>query len=156
VWNPVVPRSVLPAVFTGQQDTQLVQDGAICVRGHCGAEIQLVACGAVQLQQVLKASDRLKQQRVAHSVVYLLEPARFRQPRDRWDVAAMAEDSVSQALFPQRVEYRAILAHFRAGLIRATCRRPDKGPEHSRALGYNSRGGCLGPDQLLFVNRSAW
>ena len=156
VWNPVVPRSVLPAVFTGQQATQLVQDGAICVRGHCGAEIQLVACGAVQLQQVLKASDRLKQQRVAHSVVYLLEPARFRQPRDRWEAAAMADESVIQALFPQRVQYRVILAHCRAELLLATCRRLDKGPEHCRALGYINRGGGLGPEELLFVNRSTW
>lgn len=156
IWNLVVAHSVMPLVFNGRQATRLVEDGAACIRGHCGAELQLVACGAAQLQQVLIASDRLRQQRVAHSVIYLLEPGRFRQPRDRWETEAMASDEVRAALFPQRVRYRIFLTHTRPEVLLATCRLLDLGVQRTRALGYINRGGTLDQNALLFVNRSTW
>lgn len=156
VWNLVVSRTVMPAFFSPRQATQLVQDGAVCVRGHCGAELQLVACGALQLQQMLKASDRLRQQRVSHSLVYLLEPGRFRQPRDRWEAEVVADPAVLQALFPARVRYRLLLTHGRAEPLLACCRLLDLGPQRTRALGYINRGGTLDSETLLFVNACSW
>ncbi len=156
VWNLVVTRSVMPQFFSARQATQLVQDGAVCLRGHCGAELQLVACGAVQLQQMLKASDRLRQQRVAHSLIYLLEPGRFRQARDRWEKAALADPAVVRALFPARVRYRVFLTHGRGEVLLATCRQLDLGAQRTRALGYINRGGTLDTQSLLFVNGCTW
>ncbi|MFY9179189.1 MAG: xylulose 5-phosphate 3-epimerase [Venatoribacter sp.] len=156
VWNLVVPRTVQPMFFTGKQATQLMQDGAICVRGNCAAELQLVACGAVQLEQILKASDRLRQQRVSHSVIYLLEPGRFRVPRDAWEEQAMVDEAVLQTLFPARVQYRVFLTHIRAEIMLAVCRRLDLGPQRTRALGFMNRGGTLGTGELLFINKSTW
>jgi len=156
VWNLVVPQSKQPVYFTGQQATQLVQDGAICVRGHCGAELQLVATGSVQLQQALKASDRLRQQRVSHSVIYLLEPSRFRTARDEWEKSVMADPAVVEALFPKRVQYRVFLVHFRPELINALCRPLDLGPQRSSALGFINRGGTLDTGAMLFTNKCTW
>src|SRR5690606_41741614 len=92
VWNLVVPKSVVSTVFDGKQAAALVRDGAICVRGHCGADLQLVACGAFQLQQALKASDRLQQRGVAHSLIYLLEPGRFGIARDAHEAEIRSEE----------------------------------------------------------------
>lgn len=156
IWNLVTPRKVQPVVFTGQQATQLVKDGAICVRGHCGAEIQLVATGAIQLQQALRASDRLKQQRVSHSVVYMLEPGRFRQPRDNWEAEITVDDVVHQALFPKRVQYRLFLTHTRPEMLLAVCRPLDLGPKNTVALGFNNQGGNLNEGEMLFANRCTW
>lgn len=156
VWNLVVPHAKNPVYFSGKQATQLVQDGAICVRGHCGAELQLVATGAVQLEQVLKASDRLRQQRVAHSVIYLLEPARFRTPRDEMESRVMADSTVVDALFPARVQYRVFLVHFRPELINALCRPLDLGPQRSSALGFINKGGTLDTGAMLFTNQCTW
>lgn len=156
VWNLVVPRKVQPLFFTGQQATQLVQDGAICVRGHCGAEIQIVAVGATQLQQALRASDRLKQQRVSHSVVYLLEPGRFRQARDSWEAEMVVDDVVRKALFPDRVQYRLFIGHIRPELLLGVCRPLDLGPNNTVALGFINHGGTLGEGEMLFVNRCTW
>ncbi|WP_430461123.1 xylulose 5-phosphate 3-epimerase [Thalassolituus sp. LLYu03] len=156
VWNMVVARSCMPAFFNAHQAQQLVQDGAVCVRGHCGAEIQLVACGAVQLKQMLKASDRLRQQRVAHSLMYVLEPGRFRSARDVWEGDIVADTAVLQALFPARVQYRVFLVHTRSEAFLAVCRQLDLGPQKTRALGYINRGGTLGCEELLFVNRCTW
>ncbi len=156
IWNLVVPRSVQPVFFNRQQATQLVQDGALCVRGHCGSELQLVATGAVQLAQLLKASDRLRQQRVAHSLIYLLEPGRFREARDHWETEVLAEDSVVEALFPARVRYRLFVVHCRPELVLASCRKLDLGPQRTRALGYINHGATLDTAELLFANKCTW
>lgn len=156
IWNLVVPRKVQPLFFNSQQATQLVQDGAICVRGHCGAEIQLVANGAAQLRQALIASDRLRQQRVAHSVVYLLEPGRFRAARDQWEEEIVADEMVRDALFPQRVQYRVFLTHVRPELLLGVCRPLDLGVNNCSALGFINQGGTLAEGEMLYVNRCTW
>lgn len=156
VWNLVVPKSVVPYQFDAQQSVKLVEDGAVCVRGHCGAALQMVACGAYQLQQALKASDRLREHNVAHSVIYLLEPGRFRIPRDEYEAAAMASDDVVSALFPSSVQYRVFVTHTRPEVILGHARRLDLGPEKTLALGYVNQGGTLDTEGLMFANRCTW
>jgi phosphoketolase len=118
--------------------------------------LQLVATGAVQLAQLLKASDRLRQQRVAHSLIYLLEPGRFREARDHWEAEVLAEDSVVAALFPARVRYRLFVVHCRPELVLASCRKLDLGPQRTRALGYINHGATLDSAELLFANKCTW
>ncbi|ASP40771.1 xylulose 5-phosphate 3-epimerase [Bacterioplanes sanyensis] len=156
VWNLVVPKSSQPYVFDARQAEALVQDGAICVRGNCAAELQLVACGAYQLQQALLASDRLRQREVAHSVIYLLEPGRFRTPRDEYEAAVLAPDSVCESLFPNRVQQRVFLSHMRPEVLLGHARLLDLGPAHTIALGYVNQGGTLDTDGMLFANRCTW
>ncbi len=156
IWNMVVPKSVMPTVFDGKQAAMLVQDGAICVRGNCAAELQLVACGAFQLQQALKASDRLKEKGVAHSLIYLLEPGRFRSPRDEYEAAVQADPSVLDALFPARVQQRVFLTHTRPEVLLGHARMLDLGPKRTVALGYVNQGGTLDTEALLFANRCTW
>ncbi|UZK03005.1 xylulose 5-phosphate 3-epimerase [Venatoribacter cucullus] len=156
VWNLVVPKSVVPTVFDGKQAAALVRDGAICVRGHCGADLQLVACGAFQLQQALKASDRLQQRGVAHSLIYLLEPGRFRIARDAHEAEIMADASVLESLFPARVQGRVLLTHTRPEVLLGHARLLDLGPARTVALGYVNQGGTLDTEGLLFANHCTW
>ncbi|MFC3678862.1 phosphoketolase family protein [Bacterioplanoides pacificum] len=156
IWNLVVPKSVMATVFDARQAEALVQDGAICVRGHCGSELQLVACGAFQLQQALKASDRLKEKGVAHSLIYLLEPGRFRTPRDGYEAEMQASESVMEALFPARVQQRVLLTHTRPEVLLGHARMLDLGPQRCVALGYVNQGGTLDAEGLLFANRCTW
>ncbi|QQD20870.1 xylulose 5-phosphate 3-epimerase [Oceanospirillaceae bacterium ASx5O] len=156
VWNLVVPKSVVPTVFDGKQAAALVRDGAICVRGHCGADLQLVACGAFQLQQALKASDRLQQRGVAHSLIYLLEPGRFRIARDAHEAEIMADASVLESLFPARVQGRVLLTHTRPEVLLGHARLLDLGPARTVALGYVNQGGTLDTEALLFANHCTW
>ncbi|QQD23577.1 xylulose 5-phosphate 3-epimerase [Venatoribacter cucullus] len=156
VWNLVVPKSVVPTVLDGKQAAALVRDGAICVRGHCGADLQLVACGAFQLQQALKASDRLQQRGVAHSLIYLLEPGRFRIARDAHEAEIMADASVLESLFPARVQGRVLLTHTRPEVLLGHARLLDLGPARTVALGYVNQGGTLDTEALLFANHCTW
>lgn len=156
VWNLVVPKSVMPAVFSAQQSAQLVRDGALCVVGHCGAPLQLVACGAFQLQQALRASERLQERGVSHSLVYVLEPGRFRLPRDGYEAEVMADEEVTTSLFPHTVQARIILSHIRPEVFLGHARSLDLGPRRCVALGYVNQGGTLDSDGLLFANRCTW
>lgn len=156
IWNLVVPKSTMPAVFSGKQAATLQQDGAIGVRGHCAAPLQIVACGAFQLQQALRASERLKERDVAHSVVYVLEPGRFRQPRDADEAASMADNSVIESLFPSRIQARVILTHTRPEPLLGHARLLDLGVHKTRALGYINQGGTLDAEGLQFANHCTW
>lgn len=156
IWNLVVPKSSLPVLFDGKQAAALVQDGAICVRGNCASELQLVACGSFQLVQALKASDRLKAMGVSHSVIYLLEPGRFRVPRDDYEAAIQADPSVLESLFPARVQQRVFLTHTRPEVLLGHTRMLDLGPQRTVALGYVNQGGTLDTEALLFANRCTW
>ena len=156
IWNLVVPKSTMPAVFDGKQAAALVQDGAICVRGNCASDLQLVACGAFQLQQALKASDRLKEKGVAHSLIYLLEPGRFRIARDEFEQNIQADPQVLDSLFPARVQQRVFMVHTRPEVILGHCRMLDLGPQRTVALGYVNQGGTLDTEGLLFANRCTW
>jgi len=156
VWNLVVPKSVMPKQLDAQQSVKLVEDGAICLRGHCGAALQLVACGAFQLEQALLASDRLRERGVSHSLIYLLEPGRFRVPRDEYEAQAMASDDVMSVLFPSSVQYRVFLTHTRPEVLLAHARMLDLGPARTIALGYINQGGTLDSAGLQFANRVTW
>ena len=66
-------------LLTPEQAEQLARHGALCLSGNCAADIQLVACGGFALQDARALSKSLKKDGVAHSLVYVLEPARLLQ-----------------------------------------------------------------------------
>jgi len=50
----------------------------------------LIANGSYQLEQVLRAGQRLQEAEMGYRIVYLQEPGRFRAPRDRWELESLA------------------------------------------------------------------
>lgn len=156
VWNVIAAKAVLPVLLNPEQAQQLVDQGAICLRGNCNADIQLVAIGSYQLQQALLLSDRLSKLEQAHSVVYLLEPGRFREPRDIWEQEIQADKQLSESLFPDRVQQRLFFCHGHGEAVLACCRPLDLGPKKTSALGYINQGGTLDSEGMLFANKCTW
>ncbi len=95
-----LPDAELP-VLSSEQAGELVRYGAVCLSGNCAAELQLVASGGFALQDAQALSQRLKQDGVAHSLVYVLEPARLPQWLGLQDGGA--------SLFPEQVRQRWLM-----------------------------------------------
>lgn len=154
-WAMVVPKRPVPLHFTVDEAARLVHEGAIAVRVAPQARILLVAIGAYQLAEALKAADRLAQRGVAAAVAYIIEPGRFRLPRDEREAAhGSPADLVS--LFPQTQDARVILTHTRPEPMVGLLRRLDTGAQKTRVLGFLSRGGTLDVGGMLFANHTTW
>lgn len=160
IWTLVVPKAdVIPDLFTPEEARRLVIDGGLRLEwaGHQReqARLILVAVGAYQLLDVLKASRRLAERPIAHAVVYLLEPGRFRAPRSISEQAHQASSDVIARLFPAKVAPRLFVTHTRPEAILGLL-----GPLHTGAatvgLGYTNHGGTLSTQGMAFVNRCSW
>ncbi len=148
----VVPKNELPALLTPTQAQELAAQGVLCVQGNAAAPLQIFAIGAYQMQQALIAARRLQDHGVEVSVWALLEPGKFRQPRDRWEQSycAKALDRIPAAA------NRLFFCHTRPEIILGTLRALDLGPAHTRALGYRNCGGTLDTFGMLFANGCTW
>jgi phosphoketolase len=148
----VVPKNELPVLITPTQAQELTTNGVLCVYGENTASLQLFAIGAYQLQQALLTAKRLEESGVAVSVWALLEPGKFRQPRDHWErsYCADAPDKIPAA------GNRLFFCHTRPEIMLGTLRNLDLGPAHTRALGYRNCGGTLDTFGMLFANRCTW
>jgi phosphoketolase len=160
-WTLVVPKApVIPDLFTAAEAAQLLQQGAMRLdwAGYDGPAAQLVltAIGAYQLGEVVKASVRLAERQVPHSVVYMLEPGRFRTPRSERERAHAAPEALVADLYPDLAEGRLFVTHTRPGPILGALQPLNTGPGRTAALGFINRGGTLTVDGLLFINRSSW
>jgi phosphoketolase len=156
IWNLVVAKSKVPVMLTPEQAQNLVEQGAICLRGHCQAEVQLIAVGSYQLQQALLLSDRFIKHNQAHSLIYMLEPGRFRYARDEWEQDQQADNKLQQALFSVKIQQRLFFFHGHGEAILACCRPLDLGPARTLALGYINQGGTLDSEGMLFANKCTW
>ncbi len=158
LWALVVPKRPVPSLLNRAQSRKLVADGALRLVGT-GADderLVLVAIGAYQLGEVLRASRRLSQRKVPHSVIVLLEPGRFRSPRDDMEAGATLPDTALAELFPEHSKVRIVLSHTRSELIAGVLRRIDTGRHHTRLLGFSNRGGTLDTFGMLYANRCTW
>ncbi len=158
IWSLVVPKRDLPVYCGRQQAQQLVNEGGLTLRdaGDDDGKLLLIAVGAYQLQEALRAADRLRARGAAHRVVYLFEPGRFRIPRDEREAAHAASAELRERLFPAAVKARVILTHTRPEPLLGALRPLDSGPVTTRALGYINRGGTLDVGGMLFANRCTW
>jgi phosphoketolase len=158
VWTMVVPKKTLPDRFSPDQARELVATGAVRLRGTGGEEEKaiLTAVGAYQLTEAIKASDRLRERGVGHAVVYLLEPGRFREPRDGGEAGRTVSTGVRERLFPSHSDGRVFISHTRPEPLLGTIRPLDTGRDRTRALGFINRGGTLDVAGMLFANRSTW
>lgn len=160
LWTIVAAKAdVIPDLFTGEEARSTVRDGGLRLdwAGYetDSARIILAAVGAYQLMDVLNASRRLAERRIAHAVVYLLEPGRFRAPRSRAEQAHQASSDVPARLFPVTVPARLFVTHTRPETILGLL-----GPLHTgvqtAGLGYTNHGGTLSTQGMAFVNRCSW
>lgn len=160
IWTLVVPKAdVIPDRFTPEEARRLVKDGGLRLEWagyqHDQARIILTAVGAYQLMDVLQASRRLAERPIAHAVVYLLEPGRFRAPRSIAEQAHQASPDVIARLFPTKVAPRLFVTHTRPETILGLV-----SPLHTGSatvgLGYTNHGGTLSTQGMAFVNRCSW
>jgi phosphoketolase len=152
----VVPKRPVAQVLTTAQANELAAEGALRLTGNPhGADLLLVATGAYQLHEVLRAQERLLARDVTTTVVYLGEPARFRTPRDADEAAYVQSSAALHGLFPRTMP-RVFLTHTRPEPFLGALRRLDTGPATTAALGFINRGGTLDVPGLLFANRSTW
>jgi phosphoketolase len=85
----------------------------------------------------------------------MLEPGKFRVPRDAIEAAFVASDDQIAELFPAKVP-RVIVTHTRPEPMAGVLRRLDSGPQETRYLGFRNRGGTLDTAGLLFANGATW
>jgi phosphoketolase len=160
IWTLVVPKAAaIPDLFTADEARTLLRQGAMRLdwAGHAASEARVIltAVGAYQLMEVLKASDRLTARGLSHTVVYMLEPGRFRVARSPREQHHLAASDVVERLYPSAVEARVFVTHARAEPLVGTLRPLHTGAR-TVALGFANQGGTLSVDGMLFVNGQTW
>jgi phosphoketolase len=160
LWTLVVPKaSVIPDLFTLDEASALVRDGAAPLP-WAGfrperARLVLTAVGAYQLVEALRASERLAAREVEHTVVAMLEPGRFRAPRDARERDHLAPPEVVERCYPAGVPARIFLTHTRPESVLGALGPLHTGPA-TVGLGFTNQGGTLSIEGMLFVNRAGW
>ena len=152
----VVSKREVQQYLDGAQAEALVEQGAVHVVGDpSNAGLQLIAIGAYQLEEALKAQAALERAGHVVCVTVIIEPGRLRIPRDELENAFVLDDATLNRLFPPGMP-RVILTHTRPEPMLGILRRIDSGPAKTRALGYISRGGTLDVPGMLRANRCTW
>ena len=157
IWTVIVPKQdPVPVLFTPEEAAQLLAQGALRLdwAGHAQEEQRLVltAVGAYQLEEVLKASFRLAERNVPHSVVYMIEPGKFRRPRSRGEQAHLAPAALTAELYPDSAPSRVFVTHTRPEPLLGALQPLWTGGDRTGALGFVNHGGTLNVSGLLSVN----
>ena len=150
----VIPKQDIPAVMTAVQAQQLSHEGAVVLEEPQGASVDLIAVGAYQLHEMRRAFDRLKQKGYAARLIYVQEPARFREGRDSWENQILHPAPLD--VFPATQKARIWLVHGRPEVLQGMLRPIDLGPERSIFMGYRNRGGTLDVHGLMYANKCTW
>ena len=154
----VIAKRDRPTLFDQREAELLARQGAVVVEedDSQGEPVMLIANGAYQLSEMIRAASRLREHDVPFRLVYVQEPGRFRHPRDPREAGACASDFERERLFPSRMKHRVIMTHMRPeafrGYVWPLC--PDA--TRSRVLGYINRGGTLDEPGMLFINQCTW
>ena len=147
----VAAKNVGPQHCTADQAQQAVRDGALLLRHETNAPLQLLALGSYQLQACLEVADLLQAEGIRCSVVAIVEPGRFRIPRDATEAGYAHDDAALDAVIPA-VQRRLFVCHTHAEVMTGVLRRLDTGPASSRFMGYRNRGGTLNVAGMQFAN----
>lgn len=161
IWTMIVSKyETAPDFFTLEEAKTLLREGALRLDWACygmpNQKIVLTAMGSYQLEEVIKASNRLKEKDIPHSVVYMLEPGRFRIPRSDGEKRHSASNDLKEELYPEAVKARVFVTHTRPEPILGLLQSLNKGWDHTGALGFIGAGGTLTSSGMLFVNRCTW
>jgi phosphoketolase len=160
IWSLVVPKSsVVADLLTPEEAASLAEAGALHLNWASHrpdeAKVVLTAIGAHQLEQVISASLRLAERDIAHRVVYMLEPGRFRAPRSEGERAHAAPASLRKDLYPDDLPARVFVTHTRPEPLLGTLQPLNTG-DRTAALGFVNQGGTLSIGGMMFVNRCTW
>jgi len=161
IWTLVVPKAEnIPELFTFEEASKLFQQGALRL-DWAGYEpdqprVILTAVGAYQLEEVVKASARLRKHRVPHSAVYMMEPGRFRLPRTERENAHLTPAELQAELYPKDVFARLFVTHTRPEVLLGVLHPLHTGIHQTGALGFINQGGTLNVSGMLFVNRCTY
>jgi phosphoketolase len=155
-WNLVVPKRAVASFTDAHSARSATQSGALRVRGGDDAAVAILAIGAYQLAQAVRAAERLEAGGAHALVTALLEPGRFRMPRDRREAQFVHGDEALRALVPDSVRARVIVSHTRPEPMLGALRRFDTGAATTVGLGFLNRGGTLDVEGMLFANRCTW
>jgi phosphoketolase len=158
-WTLVVPKAdVIPDLFTDAEAARLLEDGALrldWLGSEDGPRLVLTAIGAYQLEEVARASRRLSERGLPHSVIAMLEPGRFRAPRTAAEATHAAPAAVRERLYPAAVRPRIFVTHTRPEVVLGTLQPLNTG-EATAGLGFLGAGGTLDVGGMMFVNRCTW
>lgn len=155
----VIPKRDRPCVFNSVEAETLAKHGALVVDEDTSAgeePLLLIANGAYQLSEAIRACERLRETGTPFRLVYVQEPGRFRQPRDPLEAAVGLTEFERERLFPHRMHRRVALTHMRPEVFRGHLHTLFPQPGHSRVLGYINRGGTLNEAGMLFANHCSW
>ncbi|NNM52581.1 MAG: xylulose 5-phosphate 3-epimerase [Pseudomonadales bacterium] len=150
----VIPKLELPVQMTLQQADELSREGACVLQDPPGAMVDLVACGAYQLHEMLRVSQRLQERGHAARLVYMQEPFRFRAARDALEAIYVSQRI--QHYFSATAQARVFLIHGRPEAMLGHLRPLDLGPNRCAFMGYINQGGTLNVAGLLYANRCTY
>jgi len=151
----VTPKRAVRNVLSPTQAQESLLRGAVTLAAPASATIQLIAIGAYQLIEVLRAQTRLSQHGITSKITAVIEPGRLREPRDELEARYVLSDQEIEALFPPSLP-RLLMTHTRPEAMTGVLRRLDGGRSRFCALGYRNRGGTLDVNGMLFANRCTW
>lgn len=152
IWGMTIPKNDLVTAFTPKQAARLVEQGALTLDEAGGAQVQLVAVGAYQLGVCQEVKRALASQDIACRITYLLEPGRFRKPRDPGEQTYVCDVATRISLFPDDIRLRIFVSHLRPEILLGVCRPLDLGVDRCIAFGYRNQGGTLDTPGLLRAN----
>jgi len=161
IWTLVVPKiDLIPDLFTFEEASTLLQQGAFRLDWASSdldqQRVILTAIGAYQLEEVLKASGRLRERKVPHSVIYMQEPGRFRIPRSSGEMTHVVSAQLQAELYPSSVPARVFVTHTRPEVLLGILQPLHTGIYQTSGLGFINHGGTLSLQGMLFVNRCSW
>jgi phosphoketolase len=148
----VAPKGEVAARLSPSAADEALREGVVEIGHDAAPAVQFLAVGAYQLAQAEAASSRLRAAGVPVRLTALLEPARLRTPRDKWEASVTLPDERLDAMFPRSAR-RVLVAHTRPEPLLGLLRRIDGGPGRLRAHGFQNRGGTLDLFGMLFANR---
>ncbi|PIR37741.1 MAG: xylulose 5-phosphate 3-epimerase [Alphaproteobacteria bacterium CG11_big_fil_rev_8_21_14_0_20_39_49] len=159
IWTVVAPKHDLELVFSKDEAKQLMHDGGISVKQAqflpAKAEVALVVMGAYQLKEAIKASKRLTEKKIPHVTSYIIEPGKFRKPRNKGEEKHQAPKKIVDRLFPFSARKVIVMTHNRPELITGIMQPMLNGRSFS-TMGFIGEGGTLDIEGMLFVNKCSW
>ncbi|HEY7772518.1 MAG TPA: xylulose 5-phosphate 3-epimerase [Marinagarivorans sp.] len=147
----VAPKKECAVVCEPQQVEGAIKDGMCVVSEDKNADIQLIAIGSYQLHACIEAAKKMRAEGIACSVIALIEPGRFRQPRDVIEASVCHSDTELARLI-QSASARLVVTHTRAEIMTGLLRRLDLGPQRTQFIGYRNQGGTLDADGMRQLN----
>lgn len=159
IWTIVVSKRITPYWFTKDESKTLVENGGMVIPwlGHKQSESTLcfIAIGTYQLMEIIKASARLTEKDIPHRVAYILEPGRFRMPRNEGEMQHQAPQETQRAIFPPETQAYILVSHTRPELFIGAFFHHLNG-KSVHGAGFINQGGTLAADGMLYVNKTSW